>query len=177
MGLCSCFQSHSKWSLDTETLAGKKCSWHAHHATLWQRGGSSRRSRWCLEVHMPFHCVVHSVLNRACYNRNLCIDGGFDICAEMYNKNVLVPLKSFVPKVLISTQILAATVPGSLISTMSDIFDALRIFVISKECTWKRQEIGIRICRQRDNDPLVSVVSAPYIEFECPTDQFQRDIK
>jgi hypothetical protein len=31
--------------------------------------------------------------------RNLCIDGGYDICAEMYNKNILAPLKSFVPKV------------------------------------------------------------------------------
>ncbi|OCH95725.1 ARM repeat-containing protein [Obba rivulosa] len=31
--------------------------------------------------------------------RNLCIDGGFDICAEMYNKNILAPLKSFIPKI------------------------------------------------------------------------------
>ncbi|KAH0591152.1 hypothetical protein J132_04862 [Termitomyces sp. J132] len=31
--------------------------------------------------------------------RNLCIDGGYDICAEMYNKNVLVPWKSFIPKI------------------------------------------------------------------------------
>ncbi|KDR85674.1 hypothetical protein GALMADRAFT_234679 [Galerina marginata CBS 339.88] len=31
--------------------------------------------------------------------RNLCIDGGFDICAEMYNKNVLTPLKTFIPKI------------------------------------------------------------------------------
>ena len=31
--------------------------------------------------------------------RNLCIDGGFDICAEMYNKNILTPLKTFIPKV------------------------------------------------------------------------------
>jgi hypothetical protein len=31
--------------------------------------------------------------------RNLCIDGGYDICAEMYNKNILAPLKSFVPKI------------------------------------------------------------------------------
>ena len=33
--------------------------------------------------------------------RNLCIDGGYDICAEMYNKNILVPLKTFIPKVII----------------------------------------------------------------------------
>ncbi|KAF9567834.1 ARM repeat-containing protein [Agrocybe pediades] len=31
--------------------------------------------------------------------RNLCIDGGYDICAEMYNKNILVPLKTFIPKI------------------------------------------------------------------------------
>ncbi|KAF8921881.1 armadillo-type protein [Mucidula mucida] len=31
--------------------------------------------------------------------RNLCIDGGFDICAEMYNKSILTCLKTFVPKI------------------------------------------------------------------------------
>ncbi|EIN13869.1 ARM repeat-containing protein [Punctularia strigosozonata HHB-11173 SS5] len=31
--------------------------------------------------------------------RNLCIDGGYDICAEMYNKNILAPLKEFIPKI------------------------------------------------------------------------------
>lgn len=31
--------------------------------------------------------------------RNLCIDGGYDICAEMYNKNILAPLNTFVPKI------------------------------------------------------------------------------
>lgn len=31
--------------------------------------------------------------------RNLCIDGGYDICAEMYNKNILAPLRTFVPKI------------------------------------------------------------------------------
>lgn len=34
--------------------------------------------------------------------RNLCIDGGYDICAEMYNKNILAPLKAFVPKVCLT---------------------------------------------------------------------------
>lgn len=42
---------------------------------------------------------------RICYcglpicHRNLCIDGGYDICGEMYNKNILTPLKAFVSKV------------------------------------------------------------------------------
>ncbi|KAI0714810.1 ARM repeat-containing protein [Earliella scabrosa] len=41
--------------------------------------------------------------------RNLCIDGGFDICAEMYNKNILTPLKTFVPKISTSlSQFLAS---------------------------------------------------------------------
>ncbi|KAF9024118.1 hypothetical protein BDZ89DRAFT_1069368 [Hymenopellis radicata] len=31
--------------------------------------------------------------------RNLCIDGGYDICAEMYNKSILTCLKTFVPKI------------------------------------------------------------------------------
>ncbi|KAJ7888132.1 hypothetical protein B0H14DRAFT_3856133 [Mycena olivaceomarginata] len=30
---------------------------------------------------------------------NLCIDGGYDICEEMYNKSILVLLRTFVPKV------------------------------------------------------------------------------
>lgn len=43
------------------------------------------------------------------HDRNLCIDGGFDICAEMYNKNILVPLKTFVPKVSIQSRIVYLT--------------------------------------------------------------------
>ena len=31
--------------------------------------------------------------------RNLCIDGGYDICAEMYNKHIMSPLMTFIPKV------------------------------------------------------------------------------
>jgi hypothetical protein len=31
-------------------------------------------------------------------SRNLCIDGGHELCGEMYNKNVLAPLKTLVPK-------------------------------------------------------------------------------
>lgn len=33
------------------------------------------------------------------YASNLCIDGGYDICGEMYNKNILAPLRTFIPKV------------------------------------------------------------------------------
>ena len=31
--------------------------------------------------------------------RNLCIEGGYDICAEMYNKHIMAPLTTFIPKV------------------------------------------------------------------------------
>lgn len=31
--------------------------------------------------------------------RNLCIDGGYDICAEMYNKHIMAPLTTFIPKI------------------------------------------------------------------------------
>ncbi|KAI0299778.1 ARM repeat-containing protein [Russula brevipes] len=31
--------------------------------------------------------------------RNLCIDGGYEICAEMYNKNILAPLATFILKI------------------------------------------------------------------------------
>ncbi|EJD54408.1 ARM repeat-containing protein [Auricularia subglabra TFB-10046 SS5] len=31
--------------------------------------------------------------------RNLCIDGGYEICAEMFNKNIMAPLKTFIPKI------------------------------------------------------------------------------
>lgn len=36
-----------------------------------------------------------------CFARNLCIDGGYDICAEMYNKNIIAPLQAFIPKVIL----------------------------------------------------------------------------
>ena len=42
-----------------------------------------------------FYCLFLRMVDR----RNLCIDGGYDICAEMYNKNILVPLKNFIPKI------------------------------------------------------------------------------
>ncbi|TFY61541.1 hypothetical protein EVG20_g7017 [Dentipellis fragilis] len=31
--------------------------------------------------------------------RNLCVDGGYDICAEMYNKHIIAPLQMFIPKI------------------------------------------------------------------------------
>jgi hypothetical protein len=31
--------------------------------------------------------------------RNLCIDGGYDLCAEIYNKGILSPLAALIPQV------------------------------------------------------------------------------
>ena len=43
---------------------------------------------------------VFEIISLVTYeNRNLCIDVDFDICAEMFNKNILAPLKTFIPKV------------------------------------------------------------------------------
>jgi hypothetical protein len=48
-----------------------------------------------------FHVVNNDLMTSLLRNfyRNLCIDGGYEICAEMYNKNILAPLSTFVPKV------------------------------------------------------------------------------
>ncbi|CUA76366.1 HEAT repeat-containing protein 3 [Mus musculus] [Rhizoctonia solani] len=36
--------------------------------------------------------------------RNLCIDGGFEICAEMFNKGIMGPLTEFIPKLSTTLQ-------------------------------------------------------------------------
>lgn len=41
--------------------------------------------------------------------RNLGIDGGYEICAEMYNKGILEPLKTFIPKVSFPSPCLSTT--------------------------------------------------------------------
>lgn len=43
--------------------------------------------------------VEEVVVEAAGALRNLCIDGGYEICAEMFNKGILAPLKEFVPKI------------------------------------------------------------------------------
>jgi hypothetical protein len=61
-----------------------------------EAAGALRYEELCL-------CLC-SYVNAEC--RNLCVDGGYDICGEMYNKNILVPLKSFVPKANIIIMVL-----------------------------------------------------------------------
>lgn len=48
---------------------------------------------------MSYFCDVNHEFSTEADSRNLCIDGGYDICAQMYNKNMLAPLKAFIPKV------------------------------------------------------------------------------
>jgi hypothetical protein len=47
---------------------------------------------------MDFCCRLYDSGSNIVEYRNLCIDGGYEICGEMYNKNILAPLKAFVPK-------------------------------------------------------------------------------
>lgn len=60
-----------------------------------EAAGALRYERICR------HGVVR-ILNRI-YASNLCIDGGYDICGEMYNKNILAPLRTFIPKVSVAS--------------------------------------------------------------------------
>ncbi|KAH7104899.1 ARM repeat-containing protein [Auriculariales sp. MPI-PUGE-AT-0066] len=53
--------------------------------------------------------VEEVVVEAAGALRNLCIDGGHEICAEMYNKNIMSPLTPFIPKI---TTVLNALVSG-----------------------------------------------------------------
>ncbi|KAF8518620.1 armadillo-type protein [Gautieria morchelliformis] len=48
--------------------------------------------------------IEEVVIEAAGALRNLCIDGGYDICAEMYNKNILAPLRTFPPKISVTLQ-------------------------------------------------------------------------
>lgn len=39
------------------------------------------------------------LISRHSLLRNLCIDGGYDLCAEIYNKGILSPLAALIPQV------------------------------------------------------------------------------
>ncbi|KAF9055965.1 armadillo-type protein [Panaeolus papilionaceus] len=55
--------------------------------------------------------------------RNLCIDGGYDICAEMYNKNIITPLKSFIPKISSTLTTFLASAKASPDSVKRIVYD------------------------------------------------------
>lgn len=74
--------------------------------------------------------------------RNLCIDGGHELCGEMYNKNILAPLKTFVPKAR------GPLTPAKLYSnfTSKDSSNSLTIFgepkICARECAEGRVRAG-----------------------------------
>lgn len=43
--------------------------------------------------------------------RNLAVDGGYDMCAHIFNRNVLAPLKAFIPKITATLQEFLGTSP------------------------------------------------------------------
>jgi hypothetical protein len=74
-----------------------------------KRKSSSKRSVLC----GAFLCCVSALECPEMLARNLCIDGGYDICSEMYNKNILIPLKTFVSKVRGPSLVLLFGIEGS----------------------------------------------------------------
>lgn len=63
--------------------------------------------------------------------RNLAIDGGSDICGEMYNKRVMEPLKGFLPKVFLSSPRTVERPSFSSLDLLGPIY--LRIFSHSSQ--------------------------------------------
>jgi hypothetical protein len=81
---------------DAPAAAGQERRRRADHASLGHRGRGRRRGRRRAPV-----CLITlwSPARSSCARRNLCVDGGHELCGEMYNKNVLAPLRMFIPKV------------------------------------------------------------------------------
>ena len=79
-------------------------------------------------------------------DRNLCIDGGYDICAEMYNKNILAPLKTFIPKVIpIYIPIHTLNLPPFFF-LVKDISYPFPIPLGTQKRNGKRSKDNLRIC-------------------------------
>ena len=91
------------------------------------------------------------------WNSNLCIDGGYDICGEMYNKNILSPLKTFVPKVCLDFEYYFSHLNNH---DPIDLKHIVSIPSITKRCPWKRSKTGLWICWQCHHDSLVPFVSS-----------------
>ena len=75
--------------------------------------------------------------------RNLCIDGGHELCGEMYNKNVLAPLKTFVPKARESLTLVR--LHSDL--TSKDSSNPLTVFGEPKICSRECAEGRVRVSR------------------------------
>jgi len=87
--------------------------------------------------------------------RNLAIDGGHELCGEMYNKNVLAPLKAFIPK---ARNWLVLAVSHSDF-TSKDSPNPITISGKPKICARERPEDRVRVGRQCYYHVLVFIVS------------------
>lgn len=67
--------------------------------------------------------------------RNLCVDGGYDLCAEMYNKNILAPLKTFIPKASFGVSLKLRFASGLTSLLLSDIYHFLAVYRVPKKCS------------------------------------------
>ena len=112
------------------------------------------------------------------FHRNLCIDGGYEICAEMYNKNILAPLSTFVPKVCLCdfTRAPKPHCPndlsvysywavqltlGGFFFRLLDFIDFGAIYRLTQNGARECTEGGIRIRRKCHYHFVVSLVSRP----------------
>lgn len=102
--------------------------------------------------------------------RNLCIDGGYDICAEMFNKGILGPLAAFVPKIsAVLTQIF--TNPKGSIESTRLVYDfaenAITLFWCLSYVPFDlRQAPGLTlICRETSNKALNAINQLHLVPF------------
>jgi hypothetical protein len=82
------------------TLIGRLTD--SEEEVIVEAAGALRCVSFLFPILLCARVTFHATFNTC--NRNLCIDGGYEIGAEMYNKNILAPLAMFIPKVRIRTQ-------------------------------------------------------------------------
>ena len=106
VGMCRRLEFDTQRPVDAPPLAGKErrgdTDWPPHGfrgrgRCRSCRGASVRSFGVLFQVFIFIVTNNNEFPSRAL--RNLCIDGGYEICAEMYNKNILAPLATFIPKV------------------------------------------------------------------------------
>jgi hypothetical protein len=173
-------------SVHAATVAGQKCcrysDWSAHG--LRGRGRSRSCRGTAVRSFFWFHLFCNAygslfwgVIQRPdvelaprLHSRNLCIDGGYEICAEMYNKNILAPLATFIPKVrtCCGSCYIGVVVPPTPVHVQAaylyllnfkDLVHSGAIYRVAKDRTRERAEGGLRICRKRYYHSVVSLVS------------------
>ncbi|KAF8323967.1 hypothetical protein DL93DRAFT_2049554 [Clavulina sp. PMI_390] len=92
--------------------------------------------------------------------RNLAIDGGFEICGEMYNKHILDPLKGLIPKIssAFSTYLESSTTPtGAQAEALSFVFQLAENVVT---LFWCLSEISTKALNAINNIGLIPFLIA-----------------